>query len=134
MTEATGSKPSGAENVVWDLSVFYDRIDDPKIEQDLQEVSRMAQDFADRYRGHVAELSADEMRQAYQQLEAIYDKAGEIGSYASLNYTVYSTDPTWGALMQKVDERLSRMRQSLVFFALEANRIDDERAQPADAG
>ena len=50
-------------------------------------------------------------------------------SFASLNFTVYSNDPEWGAFIQKVQEFSSAMSQELVFFNLEWNAVEDERAK-----
>ena len=35
MAEAIRERPTGAENVIWDLSIFYSSLDDPKIETDI---------------------------------------------------------------------------------------------------
>ena len=63
-----------------------------------------------------------------ERVEAILDKSQRVDYYVSLNFLVYSTDPKWGALMQKVTEYNSQINQKLVFFDLEWNMIDDERA------
>ncbi|MBL8155917.1 MAG: hypothetical protein JNM70_17190 [Anaerolineae bacterium] len=49
---------TGAEEVVWDLSIFYASPDDPALQRDMDAVMQQAGAFADRYRGRVAELSA----------------------------------------------------------------------------
>lgn len=129
MTEAAEKRQTGAEEIVWDLSVFYSGLDDPKINQDFERAREMAIELAEKYRGKVATLSAAQMLAANQEIEAIYDLLGRIGSYGSLNFTVYSTDPKWGGFMQKIQEFDAEIEQMLVFFSLEWNAVDDETAQ-----
>jgi len=118
MTTATPTT-TGAETVIWDLSIFYQGPDDPAIAADMERVSAMADDFASRYRGRVAQLSAGEMVEAMQAMEAIYDLSGRISSYAGLEFSTDTLNPTFGALLQKVQEHGSQIAQKLLFFDLE---------------
>jgi hypothetical protein len=49
------NQPTGAEQVLWDLSIFYAQPDDPAIARDLAELQAQAERFAERYRGRVAQ-------------------------------------------------------------------------------
>ncbi|MCA9890178.1 MAG: oligoendopeptidase F, partial [Anaerolineae bacterium] len=129
MTEAAEKRLTGAEDIVWDLSVFYSGLDDPKIDQDIERLREMAIEVSEKYRGKVATLSAAEMLAANQAIEAVFDKMGRLESYGGLNFTVYSTDPKWGAFMQKIQEIDAEVQQMLVFFGLEWNAVDDETAK-----
>ncbi|MGB1285828.1 MAG: M3 family oligoendopeptidase [Aggregatilineales bacterium] len=128
MTDATQERKTGAEDVLWDLSVYYDSMDDPKVDEDIDALNTNVDKFVADYRGKVATLDPESMVVALQELETIYDKAGEIGTYASLNFTTMSNDPQWGAFIQRVTELGSQMQQKLVFFMLEWNSIDDADA------
>jgi oligoendopeptidase F len=130
MTEQTHAPAlTGAEDVVWDLSIFYSGIDDPAIEGDMQRATSLADAFAETYRGRVASLNAADMVAAVQAQEAIYDVLGRLGSYASLLYSTDTIDPKYGALMQKVDEFSSTIEQKTLFFGLEWKAVDDAHAQ-----
>ncbi|QPC83241.1 M3 family oligoendopeptidase [Phototrophicus methaneseepsis] len=129
MSETVEKRPTGAEDIVWDLSVFYDGLDDPKIEADFERIRTLAQDFSKLYRGKIASLSAAEMLAACQMRDKIYDLGGRVETYASLNFTTFSTDPKWGAFIQKTQELDAEIGQELVFFGLEWNAVDDETAQ-----
>ncbi len=120
---------TGAEDVVWDLSIFYASPDDPALQRDMDAVMEQAEAFADRYRGRVAQLSAGEMLEAIQMLEQLYDRSGRIGNYASLLYSTDTSSPEYGALIQKVTEYGSQFNQKLVFFELEWNLVEDEAAR-----
>ncbi|MGJ3239284.1 MAG: M3 family oligoendopeptidase [Anaerolineae bacterium] len=129
MAEMQADKLTGAENVVWDLSVYYDSPDDPRIDDDLATIEAGVDQFVMDYRGKVGELVAEELAEAYARLEGLYDDFGRITTYASLNFSVYSTDPKWGAFIQKVQERSSSISQRLVFLELEWNALDDDHVQ-----
>jgi len=129
MTEAIAEKQTGAENIIWDLTVFYSGIDDPKIETDLEEIKHLVEDFEHRYRGQVAKMGAKEFVAAYEALEAIYDKLGAVGSFAQLSFSTDTGNPQIGALVQRITEFNAGVRQQLVFFDLEWNALDDDAAQ-----
>ncbi len=129
MTDAAAEKKSGAEDVLWDLSIFYDRSDDPAIQQDLDRLGSMADDYSAKYRGRVAQLDSEEMVDALMEQEAIQDLAGRISSYAFLNYATDTNDPKLGALVQKITEYSSQLSQKLMFFDLEWKDAPDDQAQ-----
>jgi oligoendopeptidase F len=128
MVDTSVEKQTGAENIIWDLSVYFDKADDPRIDTTLASVNAKVDAFAADYRGKVAQLSAEELGEAYERLETIQDEVGLVANYASLNFSVYSGDAQWGALIQKVQEFYAAMGQRLVFFELEWNEMDDAKA------
>jgi oligoendopeptidase F len=121
--------PTGAEEVTWDLSHLYAGIDDPAIDRDLDEADARADELAQMYRGRVAELSVDEMRDLLEEYEAIQELSRKVGSYAYLNWSVATEDSANGALLQKATERDSRLNQKLVFVELEWANSPDESAE-----
>lgn len=129
MVDTPAEKLTGAENIFWDLSEYYAAPDDPKIDEDLAEIETIVSKFVSDYRGKVGELVAEEMGEAYERIEAFDDKISRIAIYAQLNFSVYSTNPKWGAFIQKIMERGAQLQQQLVFFDLEWNEIDDEKAE-----
>ncbi len=64
------------------------------------------------------------------ELEAISEKAGRAGSYASLRFSLDTEDPERGALMQRVRERSTELQTVLLFFDLEWNELADEVVAP----
>ncbi len=125
MADVVLEQKTGAENVIWDLSIFYQKLDDPAIDRDMERVQGMANDFAAKYRGRVAQLDAEEMVDAMVEMEAIYDLSGRIGSYASLNFSTDTTNPQVGRLLQRVREQGAKLAQTLLFFDLEWKAVDD---------
>jgi oligoendopeptidase F len=128
MVETLTEQTTGAEDVVWDLSIFYAGIDDPAIESDMQAINAQADAFVAQYHGRVAQLDAEEMLDALKEMEAINDHNGRIGSFASLTFSADTTNPQHGALLQKFTEHNAQLMQKLVFFELEWNKADDDAA------
>ena len=128
MTDAV-NRPTGAEDVIWDLSVFYDGLDDAAIEADIKELIRQADDFQGRYRGAVADMRAAEFVDAYEAMEAIYDRRGRLESYAFLNFSTDTANRDYQAFVAKMQDLGAALSQKMVFFDLEWNALDDDRAQ-----
>ena len=128
MTDAV-NRPTGAEDVIWDLSVFYESLDDAAIEADIDKLTQQADDFQGRYRGAVADMGAAEFVDAYEAMEAIYDRRGRLESYAFLNFSTDTANRDYQAFVAKMQDLGAALSQKMVFFDLEWNALDDERAQ-----
>jgi oligoendopeptidase F len=121
--------PTGAEQVTWDLSDLYETVDDPAIDRDLNEADTCADELAQIYRGHIAELGTEEMRKLLKAYENVHGLSGKVSSYAYLNWSANTEEPANGALLQRTTERASRLNQKLVFVELEWANVPDEAAQ-----
>lgn len=128
MVDTALEKKTGAEDVLWDLSIFYAGTDDPAIQADLDNVQTQADAFAAKYRGQVAALDAEAMVDAQVESEAISDAFGRISAFAFLNYATDTADPKRGALVQKLTEAGAQLSQKLLFFDLEWKDVPDEQA------
>ena len=129
MAEAIRERATGAEEVIWDLSVFYAGLDDPKIETDIERLTGLVDEFQDAWRGQVAAMEAEDFVNAYQALEAIYDLRGRLDSYAFLNFSTDTGDTAYQAFVAKMQDLGAALSQKTVFFELEWNALDDARAQ-----
>lgn len=129
MSAALQERPTGAENVIWDLSVFYDSFDDPSLEADMERLDGLAASFQSSWRGNLAQMTASDFAKAYQQMEAIYDLRGRLGAFAFLNFSTDTAQPAYQAAVARVEELESRLSQQMVFFDLEWNALDDEHAK-----
>ena len=112
----------------WDLSDLYNGVDDPKIEEDLSRLDADASKFQKEYEGTIiaGELATSGLRQALDHFVSMIGLSTKIGSYASLHYSTKTTDPTRGALLQKIRERSSRVSTKLIFFDLELGQVPEE--------
>ncbi len=129
MIDAPHETATGAENVAWDLSIFYQSPDDPAIERDITAIRQRASAYAAEYRGKIASLDAEGIVDALVEREAIADMAGRLGSYAGLTFVTETNNPQRGALYQKVQEIGAEIQQMLLFFELEWKALSDEQTQ-----
>ncbi len=110
----------------WDLTDLYPSPDAPELHADIERLDRMVRDFAERYRGKLAQLSAPEMLTCIQTYEQIDMIAGRVMSYAGLRYYQNTTDPARAKMLGDLQSRITDLTTPLVFFSLEFNRIPDE--------
>lgn len=134
MSEAASAVAAAVEKgpaagVTWDLSDLYSGPDDPRLESDLAAALAAAQSFAARHRGRVAALDAAGLAAALDELEAFEEPAHRAAAYAQLLFAADTATPRHGALLQRVQERASEIRNALVFFELEWVAQDDARAE-----
>ena len=126
--EHTPSDAGPAAGVRWDLSDLYASPSDPALEADLDRALAGARDFERAYRGHVASQSAHALASAVDALEALNEPVTRALSFASLLFAGDTADPRHGALLQRVQERASEIRNTVVFFELEWVALTDEAA------
>ena len=119
---------TGAEDVAWDLSDLYDGGDDPRIEQDIEQTEAAAAAFRERYYGKVAELSAEELRDAIEERERIESAFTRAIYYAHLWFSTDMADAPRGALVAKLTEKGAAIDTQLLFFGLELVALEDEQA------
>ncbi len=112
----------------WDLDPLVDGEGSDGVVRELDEATRIAVSFADRYAGRVAELDAAGLIEAMRELERIHDLVGKAASFASLRFATDTADPARGALLQLMQERATEIETRLLFFELEWAALDDARA------
>ena len=115
-----------AAGVRWDLADLYAGPDDSRIEADLAAALAHAESFAARWRGRLAEAEPAELAAAIDELERIQEPVARAGSMAGLLFAADTSAPRHGALLQRVQERGSEIRNALVFFELEWLALDEE--------
>jgi oligoendopeptidase F len=116
------------EAAAWNLEPLVESKGPDGVEELLNEARDRAAAFAQSHRGQVAELGPDGLADAMQELAAIYDLTGRAGSYAMLSFTLDTTDPVRGALIQRARELGAAIETQLLFFELEWNQLPDEHA------
>ena len=131
MTEpVTEAAPEGgaATGVRWNLDDLYTSVDDPSIDADLDAGLERSTAFAKTHRDRVRELSPSQLSLAVDELEGIHELVGRAAVYASLLFAADTSDPRHGALLQRVQERGTQIRNALLFFELEWVSLEDTAA------
>ncbi|MBI4321831.1 MAG: M3 family oligoendopeptidase [Chloroflexi bacterium] len=113
-------------DTLWDLSDLYNDPADPQVEADMAEARQMADDFATKYRGRVASLSADEMLAALRELERIYTLGHKPPSFASLAFSVETQSPELQNLVSRTRVEWTQALNTIVFFDVELKAAKDE--------
>jgi oligoendopeptidase F len=109
----------------WNLDDLYTAPDAPELERDMAWLETACADFARRYEGKLAGLSAAELLTCITDYEAIDVIAGRIGSYAGLRYYQNTMDSDRAKFMADVQSDITDFTTPLVFFSLEFNRLED---------
>ena len=109
----------------WDLGDLYVAPDSPELARDLARLADDAAAFHRQYEGRLADLSGPELGSAVAAYEQLQELASRILSYASLMHAGNLADPEVGRFYQTMQERVNAVSTTLLFFALELNRLDD---------
>jgi oligoendopeptidase F len=125
------------DEVTWDLSHLLDTDaverppegDDAMVEALLDRAAELAEEFADKHEGRVAELDGPALVSAMEELVVISELAGRAANFAHLRFSADTDDPANGALVQSVSERGAAIQTKLLFFELEWVQLDDAHAE-----
>ncbi len=129
MTTAAEAPDQALAEARWNLDPLVEGGGSDRALELLGEAAERAEAFAEAHRGKVAEIDAGGLVEAMRELERIYEHVGRAGGYASLWFSVDTRDPERGALLQRIREQGAQIETSLLFFELEWNELDDERAE-----
>jgi oligoendopeptidase F len=131
---APGSTDPELQATAWDLEPLVEGDGTGGVEQRLAAALERAQGFAGRYAGKLGELDSAGLREAMEELAAIYDLVGRAGAYTSLRFSTDTADPAIGALLQLAQERGTAIETTLLFFELEWAELDDAHAEQLLSG
>ncbi|NQV50722.1 MAG: M3 family oligoendopeptidase [Candidatus Marinimicrobia bacterium] len=120
------TQTTGAEKVRWDLSELFSGLDDPKINDVLEEGRLAAERFVAKYKGQLAGLSPEALAGAYEALESISSPLYRLSQFINLEYAVNTADDKIKALLAKIETSSSTTANLLVFFTLELGALSDE--------
>jgi oligoendopeptidase F len=118
---------NSAEGIRWDLTDLFASHGDPRIESTLNETRQRAESFGNRFRPVMAQtesLRPAEILDALKELESIYEALGRVGSYAGLLYAADTANPENRDLEQRVEQRSTEIKNSLLFFELNWLKLD----------
>ena len=117
-----------AGGVDWDLEPLVDGEGETGVDRLLDEAERHAEGVAER-RGRIDQLDAGELVSVMRDLAAVHELIGRAASYAGLRFSVDTSDPARGALLQHVEERGTAITTELLFFELEWAELPDDRVE-----
>ena len=114
----------------WNLSDLYPGTKSKELSGDLAKAATNAEQFQQDWQGKLEEIAAgdqggEKLAAIIKSYEAMGDVIGRIGSYAGLLYAGNNEDPETAKFYGDTQEKLTNIYNSLLFFELEFNRIDD---------
>ena len=115
------------EQPTWDIDTLVDGKGEAGVEEILNEARTRAEKLAEN-KDKVAGFDGAALGAFMTELGAIRELVGKAASYARLAFSADTTDEATGALMQKAEERATEIGTMLLFFELEWNELDDEKA------
>lgn len=120
---------TGAEQIEWNLADLYSGVDDPQLKADIAAVQQDAIHFADRYKGNVTSLNAQQLYQALATYETLDDRVYKITSFASLLWSTDTANHHYGRLLSHVQKFQSDLSKYTLFFSLELMQTPSDLMQ-----
>lgn len=112
---------------IWDLSTLYHSNKSNKITTDLVFIETKAKEFEKNYEGKINSLNGSSLLTAIEKLEIIDECMDKILSYAHLLYAENIEDVKNKVFFQQMQERITKISSSLVFFTLELNSFEEKK-------
>ncbi len=109
----------------WNLADLYRSPQDPAIKADLAWAAKRARAFEKKLQGKLAKLDGKALGAAIAEYEAIVERLYKLMSYAGLLSAAHVTDPKVSRFRQDMQERVSDISTTTLFFELEINKIPD---------
>lgn len=118
---------SNSKLPAWDLSDLYKGVDDPQIIKDLNLYKKSALDFAKKYKGKIAGLSAKGFTEMAQDCEKRSVLGNKIGVFAYLSMVTQMKNASVMTFYQNTSEKLNDYSKPVIFLSLEINKLPDSK-------
>lgn len=123
---------NSAEGVRWDLSDLFSSHDDPRIEATLNDCLTRAKALSGHFRGTInipAGPTPGHLLYGLKELEEIEEALSRVANYSSLLYAADSLKEECQNLEQKVEQRITEVKNVLLFFELEWVALENDVAE-----
>ena len=109
------------------MSDLYKSIDDPQITKDLNTYKKSANDFAKKYKGKIATLSAKGFADMAKDCEKRSVLGNKIGVFAYLSMVTQMKNSTVMTFYQNTSEKLNDYSKPVIFLSLEINKLPESK-------
>ena len=110
---------------IWNLGDLYESPNSKKLRDDLSNLSIITKKFEKKYNNKVINSSSEKLLKAIIELEKIDIKMDKIMSYAHLLVAEDGNNEKNKIFYQKMQEKITSIASSLVFFSIQINEISD---------
>lgn len=115
-------------SVLWNLQHLYADTEDAQLQADIAWCEHEARAINEASSGSVASLDAAGLLALVVRLEKINSRMGKLSTYAFLHFCTQIDNAAAGKLYQEIKELHSRCDRELIFFELEWNQVDENKA------
>jgi oligoendopeptidase F len=119
----------GKGEIVWDLSGMFPSTTDASVRKAIDDLTRLADDFAKRYQGKIKGLSAKELLECIKNFEECFAKLEQIRAFAYLSFMANMTLPDTQLLRDKVNKTKAKLDKMLAFFNIEVGNLVHENPE-----
>ncbi|MFW9905637.1 MAG: M3 family oligoendopeptidase [Candidatus Thorarchaeota archaeon] len=114
----------------WDLSFLYKGYNDPKIDEDLNQAEKIADDL-EAYHGKLknGELSAKDLLNLFELAEKVETLGSKAVAYGALLFYQETTNEDHKALYARMQQRAVEIDNKLIWITLELNELGNEKIE-----
>lgn len=109
----------------WSLDDLYAGMDDPAIEADLARAAEAAEALAASCKGKLAGVDGAVLGEAIKKYESLSETLHKLMSYGQLLFAINVGESEVGRFYQTLQEKVTDISTTSLFFTLEINRIED---------
>ena len=113
-------------DVAWDLSEIFPSTTDPSIQKAVDNLAKMADGLARKYKGKIKDFSAKEALKCIQEFELYQAKLRDLSLFAGLSFAANMTLPDTQTLYDKINKLEAKLGKTLAFFDLEFGPLVDK--------
>ncbi len=111
------------QQITWNLTELFPSITSPKIAEAINQATASANEFEQKYRGKIANLSPQELLGCLRDVEAFEAKYSDITLFSSLSFSADMTQPKTQQLHDQVDKLDAKIGKQLAFYSLELGKL-----------
>ena len=111
---------------IWNLKDLYESPKTKKLNNDLNKLRISTKKFEKKYASKITKISSNQLLKAIIELEDIDTKIDKIMSYAHLLVAEDGNNEKNKIFYQQMQEQITNIASSIVFFSLEINEISEK--------
>jgi oligoendopeptidase F len=111
------------KEIAWDLSEIFPSATDPSVHRAIDHVCRIADEFAEKYRGKIEDLSSSQLLNCLQEYEEYQAKLSDVTLFAGLRFAANMTLKDTQILYDKSNKTDARLSKKLAFFQIELGAL-----------
>jgi len=109
--------------IAWDLSEMFPSTTDPSVQKAIDDLTKMAENFAARYQGKIKYLSAQELLECIRHFEEYLAKLDRVAAFSNLSFVTNMTLPDAQLLRDKVNKMRAKLDKMVAFFNIEVGSL-----------